>query len=611
MKKNFKKKPASKFSIRTFLIALVGVYFLGVTLISLYGVPSKTSRELPQEFKATKTKKNSGLTVSFETPQNITHRFDNPKLAFEVLNQLDVFKPVDESYFIARDGASVKKYDKPYLGLTNDPQYCRKRREYFVNHPENVFQGKVHILMEASHASHLRKVILPMVGKDVQPYIGFHLPQEVRDDRVYDVDPAVNLFFTIQALHLYKQIGEHFSCLSQVSNHIPGHIGATRKDFVAENAIAYAKRYVGREHCFNNDKFFPKTYILYQENDCKEFFSIINSPEYKQLKKEKNIVYIRKVGTGSHKGEGVQPVDDEEEAALRTRYGNGALCGTVWKNYIVQHFVDKPMLIEGRKFDFRSFIFIASTNPLTVYYHDGVLRVSLMPYELETGDKKTLLTNIALNKEIYAELKSGGLYKGMDEDAVKHAQQWSFERFFNYLLSKGIVKDPNWMDNYLRPEFKKAMIHFIRLAQHRFFQHHSVYGLWGIDFMLDEEMNLWFIEANAGPSLNGGYSIDAEGFYIKMLVDHFEIVMGLLRSRMKRVVFYVNNIIKEGQVVQNKDGFVTIKNLEGKRREFEKLLRGYFEKEYEPSPSNGFSKIIDEKYEGVDRYMGYLTEDCL
>jgi hypothetical protein len=33
---------------------------------------------------------------------------------------------------------------------------------------------------------------------------------------------------------------------------------------------------------------------------------------------------------------------------------------------------------------------------------------------------------------------------------------WSMEKLANFLYSKNITNDPNWLDNYLRPQFKKA-----------------------------------------------------------------------------------------------------------------------------------------------------------
>ena len=94
----------------------------------------------------------------------------------------------------------------------------------------------------------------------------------------------------------------------------------SRKDFVAEAAIKYGKKFIDRPQCFSYDKFFPKTWLLYEKQDCLDFFASLNSTKYQQLKEEKGIIYIRKVGVYSHRGEGVQPVDAEEEDALRADY---------------------------------------------------------------------------------------------------------------------------------------------------------------------------------------------------------------------------------------------------------------------------------------------------
>jgi len=37
----------------------------------------------------------------------------------------------------------------------------------------------------------------------------------------------------------------------------------------------------------------------------------------------------------------------------------------------------------------------------------------------------------------------------------------------------------------------------------------------------------------------------------------------------------------------------------------------YLEPEFEPEPTNGFVKIIDENLKGIDRYAGFIKEECL
>lgn len=600
-----KKKFLFTFSIKHAFLLLFVVNMLGLLALKfLYTAPPA-----PIALEQTQIPAHDSFRGHDEAPQETKISFENPVLAYKILQQLDVWKPVNDKYFELREGNFIHNYSEPYMGLKNDEEFCDKHRAFFVNNPQRIFDEK-NVIVSSNHMSHFRGVFIPLVANDIQPYINSSMPKKLQNQFFYDIDPAVNLFFSVKPFNENKHIGKHFSCLTQLSNHIPGHNAVTRKDFASENSVNYAKYYQDRPQCFNNDKFFPKTYILYNKEDCQEFFKTLDSPETQQLKKERGIVFIRKIGAGSHKGDGVFPMDAKEEANIRAIYDNGAKCGSENKNFIVQNYIHNPLLINGRKFDFRMFILIASTNPFIAYYYDGSLRVSLMEYEVESGDKKTLLTNIALNKQIYAEVKKGNLYNGMDVDDVKHAQQWDFPRLLEYLLDEGIVEDPNWLDNYLRPEFKKAMIHLLRSSQDKYLENSSIYGLWGVDFMIDTDLNLWFIEANSAPSFTGGYSDEAEKFYIKMLKDHFEIVYGLLKSRISRIVKFVNKMTVSGDAVEAGNE-VIVRDLEGKRREFEAITRNYFEKEYEPSHDNGFAKIIDENFEGVARYQGLLEQECL
>ena len=427
---------------------------------------------------------------------------------------------------------------------------------------------------------------------------------------MYDLKPDVNIFFSPNPFYAAKSIGEQFSCLAQESSHIPGASTLARKDLVAETAVKYMKLYKDRPQCLNNDKFFPHTMFLYNKEDCVQFFNILESAQYKQLKDDRRIIYIRKIGAGAHSGTGVQPVNDEEELTLKKTFNNGLLCGQVKTNFIIQHYVHNPLLLNGNKFDFRMYMLVASTNPLMAYYHDGFLRVSLAAYDVKSNDKKVFLTNLALSNDIYDEAKAGNLYQGMDEEGLKNAQQWNFDRLQAYLLENKVITDSNWLNNYLRPEFKKAMIHLVRQSADSFFENSSLYSLYGVDFMLDEDLNLWFIEANAGPAFKG-YSRPMEKFIVKMLQDHFEIVHGLLKSRMKRVVQYVNEIIDDGETGITQAGGVIIADLNQKRQEFQELIKNKFEDEYEPSESNGFSKIVDAHYTGAKMYQGYISEECL
>jgi len=91
----------------------------------------------------------------------------------------------------------------------------------------------------------------------------------------------------------------------------------------------------------------------------------------------------------------------------------------------------------------------------------------------------------------------------------------------------------------------------------------------------------------------------------QMMIDTVEIVQGLIKSRVKRVIWYINKILgrdKEAESVQN---------IEERREEFRGLTRNWFEKEFEPSEKNSFFKIVDENLEGQEKYFGLLDQQCL
>jgi len=86
-------------------------------------------------------------------------------------------------------------------------------------------------------------------------------------------------------------------------------------------------------------------------------------------------------------GDGVFLLDAERTAKLNEAYENGAKCGEINGSLIAQKYITNPLLLDmDNKFDFRIYGLIASTNPLTVYYHDGFLRVALNSFSKGSSD---------------------------------------------------------------------------------------------------------------------------------------------------------------------------------------------------------------------------------
>mmetsp|Transcript_81890 Transcript_81890/g.95647 ORF Transcript_81890/g.95647 Transcript_81890/m.95647 type:complete len:576 (-) Transcript_81890:143-1870(-) len=526
--------------------------------------------------------------------------FINPENALPVLNLLDRYIDMpDENYNMAKP--SKKGFDKVVLGLKRDREYCNKVRAFAVEHPEAFFE-EYRFITDLEHESLLREKVMPALGKDIMRDLGHGLTAEQRKTPTKNLDPKGNIYFMNDIIHMKQELTAEIGCTFQAFNHVPGTGSLCRKDLIARCANNYTDRYRDKPQCFDGKKFFPRTLALENATECKEWFDYINSDAYRIEKEKKKIVYIRKIGIGMHQGEGVQPVDAEEEKKLRDTYENGKLCGKVWKSVLVQHYIENPLLIMGHKFDFRIYMLIASTNPIIVYYHDGFLRLSLSIYDKNSTDKNVHLTNTHLSKSLIKNVSEGdGTYLGMNETELKDYQMWTMPELEEYLYEAKVISEPNWLNNYLRPQFQKAFAHTARMTESYFLPHSGVFEMFGLDFILDEKLNLWFIECNASPQLIGTNPKKTE-FLSKMLSDLFHIQYAYLRSRMKRVHQFM---AKLATIPDQK------KNWKALRKEFKELSKNKLEPEFPLPENNSFTLIVDKSLKGAAAYHGHIPPECV
>lgn len=165
------------------------------------------------------------------------------------------------------------------------------------------------------------------------------------------------------------------------------------KDEVVEMAKEYAEYFIGREHCFTPWDFIPKTYVMWDPVDCKEILKIL----YEQ--KTDTIQYMGKVARGAHRGRGIAILTLDEIKKLQIKYEYGRKCDEPQHDkYIIQKYIPKPLLINGRKMDFRCYMIVASTNPLIVFYQDGLVRLAHDEFDEDSTDKSAHLTNLSVAK---------------------------------------------------------------------------------------------------------------------------------------------------------------------------------------------------------------------
>eukprot|EP00756_Hemistasia_phaeocysticola_P064944 Hpha_TRINITY_DN8175_c0_g1::TRINITY_DN8175_c0_g1_i1::g.171924::m.171924/K16601/TTLL4; tubulin polyglutamylase TTLL4 len=241
-----------------------------------------------------------------------------------------------------------------------------------------------------------------------------------------------------------------------------------------------------------------------------------------------------------------QPLPDVPRARMRQR------------RWVVQEFLDPPMLISGRKYDLRLYVSVTSADPLVAYvYKEGLVRFASEPYSSGTESTRFAdLTNSSVARKRDALLRKKEVDGAPDAEPdpalvanlepapappplPRPLQQWQ-------VWSRGVGEAPSSDDDPSWPRFKWTLSelrqHIVdehgearweqvwegvcavvrrtliaaqkpisaHMAKHpsgpiyreRSFEH------FGFDIMLGEDMRPWLIEVNCLPSLESSSAMD-------------------------------------------------------------------------------------------------------
>jgi tubulin polyglutamylase TTLL1/tubulin monoglycylase TTLL3/8 len=230
----------------------------------------------------------------------------------------------------------------------------------------------------------------------------------------------------------------------------------------------------------------PLTFEM-NSQDSQEFQDFKNIHE-NLVALDKNPLWIVKPGENSNRGNGIFVTDDIWKICETLKSGS---------SFIVQRYIDRPFLINKRKFDIRLYSLVTSVNGVfqCYYYREGYLRTSCKEFSLKNLSNSLIhLTNDAIQKHAddYGKFENGNKLSYSDFQRYLDSHI-SSRHFFNEILPeiKEIVKDT----------VKAA---FLDLDSNR--RCHS-FEVLGYDFMLDAELKPWLIEVNTNPCLELSSSI--------------------------------------------------------------------------------------------------------
>lgn len=316
------------------------------------------------------------------------------------------------------------------------------------NNRENYFAFCPH--SQTHWESDWRNVIVPFM---TSPEYGFHeLPHTL------NMTKPVHFWFTENSIpkSLAKANNTHF-IINSIGARSSLCIGGSK-----DEQLNCRKSYFQKFGCKFED--FPiqsRQIQLSSKDDCKSFFS--TEPN------DKERLYIVKK-TRSSGGHGIDIFQGLD--TIRLKYGKCEYS----RPLIIMDYIDKPALLNGNKFDFRTYLLVASLKPRLVFYHDGLVRRANLPYN----------TSLFSNRNIHI----------TNAKTQNRLDQYYFN--LNEILSNLLISPEKIIEKM------KSLSKVLFLSSNA----HSYEGrfhLFGIDWMLDEKFNLYLLEVNRNPIISTHY----------------------------------------------------------------------------------------------------------
>jgi hypothetical protein len=236
------------------------------------------------------------------------------------------------------------------------------------------------------------------------------------------------------------------------------------------------------------------------------------------------------------RGRGIMTFSNISKLLKYIDAGNGL--STQW---IVQKYMENPLMIAKRKFDLRQWVVVTSWNPLTIYfYNECYTRFSVDEYTTDINDLDNLYIHL-VNNSIGKNSENFNKTIIAENNNEIEGYMWSFSQFQQYLKwknkqeksssssssSSSVNKEEEEEDvllHKIRPRMKEIAIYSLMCASEAIEHRKNSWELYGFDFMIDSNYNTWLIEINSSPACD--YSTKVTERYVqKALVELLSVVL--------------------------------------------------------------------------------------
>ena len=245
------------------------------------------------------------------------------------------------------------------------------------------------------------------------------------------------------------------------------------------------------------DQFMPLTFHVttLEDEEWTSFKAAFTKHAQDEDKARATNLWILKPAMMSNRGFGIRVSNDLDEidGILRSEARSDARCG----GWVVQRYIERPLLVHGRKFDIRAFALLVAGRggEIRAYVHEAAT------YVRTCGERYSTRASDFGNRGMH--LANDGVQKHTDAyGRHESANKLSMADFHAYLVAEGRC-DSAWLDGALRPRIRDLVARTVDAAADSINpnKHAACFELLGFDFMLDDDLNVVLIEINSNPCL--------------------------------------------------------------------------------------------------------------
>lgn len=174
-------------------------------------------------------------------------------------------------------------------------------------------------------------------------------------------------------------------------------------------------------------------------------------------------------------------------------------------SWVIQKYIENPMLILRKKFDIRLWVLLTSWNPVTAWFYERCyLRFGVEDFTIGNLKNKFIhLTNNSIQKN--SELFDNSEIEG---------SMWHSEELAEYIREQ--TGSDLWEEK-IKPKIKEIIMYSFECVQEIVEDRKNSVELYGFDIMIDDEYNPWLIEINSSPAMD--YSTPVTECLVKEVME--------------------------------------------------------------------------------------------